>query len=443
MAAAATATADCVFPEDIMASILTRLPVKPLARFKSVCKSWLRLFSSPQFIDSHHAHLFSDPKNESFFLHIEYPFDTNRRRFRPTTSSIPLLNLHRTPKTPAAIRHPFSHTKSPFDIIGSCHGLICLASDQKLVLWNPALRLSKQIPPPPEDCGPARRASFGFGYSSSSADFKVVRLMWQPGLNPIPIDGQIILWADLYSANSDSWTRALAYPAFELDELCLVWCYDDVDGKWRKMQSFKCPVGVDELIVSQRSRDGRIVTVNHEVRSRDGRIVAVLMVYDPVTEGFEYLSYVAYTAESLYSYTESLAMRSVIDRHNKAKEEHEQPLNSTSEVEYWQSEAATLRQQLQKLQGNHRHLTGEDFSGLNVKDLQNLEKQLEMSLRGVRTRKDEMLMDEIQELSQKGNQIHQENMELCRKLNLARQENLELHKEVVLYFDFQLLYVFS
>ncbi|PRQ24220.1 putative transcription factor, K-box [Rosa chinensis] len=78
-------------------------------------------------------------------------------------------------------------------------------------------------------------------------------------------------------------------------------------------------------------------------------------------------------------------------------------------------EAASLRQQLQYLQECHRQLMGEELSGLSTKDLQNLESKLEMSLKGVRLKK--------------GNLIHQENIELYKKLDVIGKENVELQRK--------------
>ncbi|CAN6450829.1 unnamed protein product [Victoria cruziana] len=117
----------------------------------------------------------------------------------------------------------------------------------------------------------------------------------------------------------------------------------------------------------------------------------------------------------LYDFASS-SMKGIVDRYNKSRAENQQDTTSTAETMLWQREAANLKQQLMSLQENHRQLMGEELSGLNIKDLQNLEMQLEMSLREVRRKKDQLFTDEIKELNRKGQLIHQENMELYKKV---------------------------
>ncbi|WOL00460.1 MADS-box transcription factor 23-like isoform X1 [Canna indica] len=125
-----------------------------------------------------------------------------------------------------------------------------------------------------------------------------------------------------------------------------------------------------------------------------------------------------------------ISMKSVIDRYKKEKEEHHLVMNATSEIKFWQTEVASLRQQLHNLQENQRKLMGEELFGLSIKDLQDLESRLETSLRSIRSKKEQVLTEEINKLKWKGNLIYQENMELQKKVNHLNQEKMELHNKV-------------
>ncbi|KAL6838299.1 hypothetical protein ACP4OV_031898 [Aristida adscensionis] len=126
-------------------------------------------------------------------------------------------------------------------------------------------------------------------------------------------------------------------------------------------------------------------------------------------------------------------MKSVTERYNEAKEDHQRTTNARAEAMangLWQREAGSLRQQLHKLQEHHRQLLGQQLSGLDVEDLQSLESKLEISLRSIRLKKDQLMIDHIQKLNRKGSLMHQENIELYKKVNLVHQENIELQKKV-------------
>ncbi|KAM7250884.1 hypothetical protein ACFE04_022767 [Oxalis oulophora] len=127
----------------------------------------------------------------------------------------------------------------------------------------------------------------------------------------------------------------------------------------------------------------------------------------------------------LYDFA-STSIKSVIERFNKMKELDPDDTNPASEVKFWRQEVASFRQQLHYLQESYRHLMGEELSGLGLKDLNNLEDQLEISLKSIRTEKDKLSCDEINELNRKVNLIHQENVELYKNMDVVNRENREL-----------------
>ncbi|KAI3500209.1 hypothetical protein L1887_36027 [Cichorium endivia] len=93
----------------------------------------------------------------------------------------------------------------------------------------------------------------------------------------------------------------------------------------------------------------------------------------------------------------------VIQRYNRSKEEDNLLLNPMSEVKLWQMEAAVLKQQLESLQETHRQVMGKEISSMGIEDLRKLENRLETSLKGIRSKKDEIFEEEIQDLIRKIN----------------------------------------
>ncbi|XP_004504870.1 MADS-box transcription factor 23 [Cicer arietinum] len=130
----------------------------------------------------------------------------------------------------------------------------------------------------------------------------------------------------------------------------------------------------------------------------------------------------------LYDYASS-SMESTIERYSKLAEDRHHSMNPTTwDVQFWQSEASNLRKQLQHLKNWQRQVMGQELSGLEFNELQHLENQLEMSLKNIRMRKDQMFSDEIKELHKKENLCSQENEELHKKIDLIGEENAKLNK---------------
>ncbi|KAG6764010.1 hypothetical protein POTOM_031463 [Populus tomentosa] len=82
-------------------------------------------------------------------------------------------------------------------------------------------------------------------------------------------------------------------------------------------------------------------------------------------------------------------MEKILERHERGIEIH---------TGNWTLEYNRLKEKVELLQRNHRHYLGEDLDSLSLKELQNLEKQIDTALELIRERKNHLMYQSISEL---------------------------------------------
>ncbi|KAH0453046.1 hypothetical protein IEQ34_017370 [Dendrobium chrysotoxum] len=103
----------------------------------------------------------------------------------------------------------------------------------------------------------------------------------------------------------------------------------------------------------------------------------------------------------LYQYhSPSSSMEEIIDGFLKAENIHFDNLNSHQQLH---SEITKIRHETDRLQLSLKQITGEDLTGLTVNDLNQLEEQLEFSVSKVRTRKHQLLNQQLENLRRRVN----------------------------------------
>ncbi|OIW04787.1 hypothetical protein TanjilG_11089 [Lupinus angustifolius] len=95
----------------------------------------------------------------------------------------------------------------------------------------------------------------------------------------------------------------------------------------------------------------------------------------------------------------------------------------------WYQEVSKLKAKYESLQRTQRHLLGEDLGPLSIKELQNLEKQLEGALAQARQRKTQIMIEQMEDLRRKERHLGDMNKLLRLKLeaegyNFKAMENL-------------------
>ncbi|KAG2574219.1 MADS-box transcription factor 17-like [Panicum virgatum] len=118
----------------------------------------------------------------------------------------------------------------------------------------------------------------------------------------------------------------------------------------------------------------------------------------------------------LYEFGSAGVSKTLEKYHNCCYNAHGSNNDFGGEPQSWYQEMSRLKAKLESLQRSQRHMLGEDLGPLSIKELQQLEKQLQYALSQARQRKTQMMMEQVDELRRKERQLGELNKQLKNKL---------------------------
>ncbi|XP_057479807.1 agamous-like MADS-box protein MADS2 isoform X2 [Actinidia eriantha] len=128
----------------------------------------------------------------------------------------------------------------------------------------------------------------------------------------------------------------------------------------------------------------------------------------------------------LYEFSSTSSMAKTLERYQRCSygsPDSSQPVNENQSVYH---EYLTLKARVDVLQRSQRNLLGEELEALTTKELEQLERQLENSLKQIRSKKTQFILDQLAELQKSEQMLVESNNALRRKLE---ETNAESHQQ--------------
>ncbi|XP_047148808.1 truncated transcription factor CAULIFLOWER A-like [Vigna umbellata] len=123
------------------------------------------------------------------------------------------------------------------------------------------------------------------------------------------------------------------------------------------------------------------------------------------------------TKGKLFEYSSDPCMERILERYERySYAERQLVVSDQPQSENWTLEHAKLKARLEVLQKNQRNFMGQDLDGLSIKELQNLEHQLDSALKHIRSRKNQLMYESISELNKKDKSLQEQNNTLAKKI---------------------------
>ncbi|XP_062214557.1 MADS-box transcription factor 14-like [Phragmites australis] len=134
------------------------------------------------------------------------------------------------------------------------------------------------------------------------------------------------------------------------------------------------------------------------------------------------------TKGKLCEYATDSCMDKILERYERYSYAEKVLISAESETQgNWCHEYKKLKAKVETIQKCQKHLMGEDLETLNLKELQQLEQQLESSLKHIRSRKSQLMLESISELQRKERSLQEENKALQKELA----EKHKVHRQQV------------
>ncbi|KAM3201545.1 hypothetical protein P3L10_033908 [Capsicum annuum] len=161
------------FEEGIIMNILSRLPVRTLHQLKCVSKFWNALISDPYFKMKHFKHAKNDQNSQKILITHMLQNGSKFLSYCCPLSSVQMA------EDAEKLDRPLS-SKPFFRVMCACDGLVVVIVSDIMddtrpihLLWNPSIRESIVLPAPESEKVYSTR--YGFGYDSTSVDYKILR----------------------------------------------------------------------------------------------------------------------------------------------------------------------------------------------------------------------------------------------------------------------------
>uniref|UniRef100_A0ACD5WYE1 Uncharacterized protein n=1 Tax=Avena sativa TaxID=4498 RepID=A0ACD5WYE1_AVESA len=117
----------------------------------------------------------------------------------------------------------------------------------------------------------------------------------------------------------------------------------------------------------------------------------------------------------LFEFSSSSCMYKTLERYRTCNyNSHEATPLVENEINY--QEYLKLKTRVEFLQSSQRNILGEDLGPLSMKELDQIESQIDVSLKHIRSRKNQVLLDQLFDLKTKEQELQDQNKDLRKKL---------------------------